>query len=84
MKRDHLKWTDRQLEWFEQRGCKWEKPCLEPGDFILWDSRTAHYGAAPVGSAKRMAVCESDQDANRTIRSDTNAQQTLATSQSSF
>lgn len=31
---------------------------MEPGDFILWDSRAAHYGAAPLGNNKRMAICE--------------------------
>lgn len=58
MKRDHLRWTDEQLQWYKDRGCEWVKPCLEPGDFILWDSREAHYGAAPEGNNKRMAVCE--------------------------
>lgn len=37
MKRDHLEWTDKELQWFEDRGCKWVKPSLEPGDFILWE-----------------------------------------------
>lgn len=58
MKRDHLRWTDDQLKWFTARGCEWVKPCLDPGDFILWDSREAHYGAAPIGNNKRMAVCK--------------------------
>ena len=57
MKRDHLKWTDEQLQWFTDNGCKWVKPSLDPGDFILWDSREAHYGAGPMGTNKRMAVC---------------------------
>lgn len=34
---------------------------MEPGDFILWDSRAAHYGAAPLGKNKRMAICEISQ-----------------------
>lgn len=58
MKRDHLKWTDENLKWFEEHGCEWVKPSLDPGDFILWDSRAAHYGAAPLSTNKRMAVCE--------------------------
>ena len=32
---------------------------MEPGDFVLWDSRTAHYGAAPLEDKKRFAICES-------------------------
>ena len=31
---------------------------MEPGDFILWDSRCVHYGAAPEQDNKRMAVCK--------------------------
>ena len=31
---------------------------MEPGDFILWDSRAVHYGAAPTGENKRMAICK--------------------------
>ncbi|KXL43748.1 MAG: hypothetical protein FE78DRAFT_451951 [Acidomyces sp. 'richmondensis'] len=29
---------------------------MDPGDFILWDSRAVHYGAAPTGENKRMAI----------------------------
>lgn len=35
------------------------KPSMDPGDFILWDSRAVHYGAAPTGENKRMAICKS-------------------------
>ncbi|KAK6378822.1 hypothetical protein LTS17_006525 [Exophiala oligosperma] len=56
MKRDHLRWNDVQMRWFEDHGCEWVKPSLDPGDFILWDSRAAHYGAGPMSSNKRMAV----------------------------
>ncbi|KAH7231995.1 hypothetical protein B0J15DRAFT_472404 [Fusarium solani] len=38
------------------RGCEWVKPSMGPGDFILWDLRAVHYGAAPLGNNKRMAV----------------------------
>jgi ectoine hydroxylase-related dioxygenase (phytanoyl-CoA dioxygenase family) len=40
------------------RGSEWVKPNMDPGDFILWDSRTVHYGAAPLGNNKRMAICK--------------------------
>jgi hypothetical protein len=46
------------MKWLEERGCYVEKPCLEPGDFIVWDSRTVHWGAAPEEQNHRMAVCE--------------------------
>ncbi|ORX33296.1 hypothetical protein BD324DRAFT_654245 [Kockovaella imperatae] len=31
---------------------------MEPGDFVLWDSRTVHYGAAPLDANKRFAICK--------------------------
>ncbi|KAK2589642.1 hypothetical protein QQS21_012682 [Conoideocrella luteorostrata] len=56
VKRDLFDWTDETLQWFRDRGCEWVKPSMDPGDFILWDSRTVHYGAAPLGTTKRMAI----------------------------
>ncbi|ORY34554.1 hypothetical protein BCR39DRAFT_556072 [Naematelia encephala] len=55
-KRDGYNWTDEQLKWFTDRGCEWVKPDMEPGDFVLWDSRTVHYGAAPMREKKRFAI----------------------------
>lgn len=56
VKRDSFIWNDDTLEWFKARGCEWVKPSMDPGDFILWDSRAVHYGAAPTGENKRMAI----------------------------
>jgi len=39
-------YTEDQLQWFYDRGCKWHKVTAGPGDVILWDSRCIHYGAA--------------------------------------
>ncbi|KAJ5182187.1 hypothetical protein N7449_012334 [Penicillium cf. viridicatum] len=36
-----------QLDWFRARGVGPHKVCAEPGDLILWDSRTIHYGSDP-------------------------------------
>lgn len=58
VKRDLFDWTDKELQWFKDRGCEWVKPSMDPGDFILWDSRAVHYGAAPLGENKRMAICK--------------------------
>lgn len=55
-KRDGFDWTDETLQWFKDRGSTWLKPSMDPGDFILWDSRCVHYGAAPEGVRKRMAI----------------------------
>ncbi|GAA6035013.1 hypothetical protein JCM8097_002143 [Rhodosporidiobolus ruineniae] len=41
-------------EWFFERGCKWVKVCAQPGDLILWDSRTIHMNCVPTGSVDRV------------------------------
>lgn len=67
---DSYNWTEKQLKWFEERGCEWVKPARDPGDFVIWDSRTIHYGAAPKEANKRFAICESmlvQHFANRTM-----------------
>jgi len=53
---DHIRHEPDRVQWLEDHGCKFEKPNLDPGDFIIWDSRTVHYGAAPTGRNHRMAV----------------------------
>ncbi|KAH8897394.1 hypothetical protein GQ53DRAFT_760542 [Thozetella sp. PMI_491] len=47
-----------ELEWFSARGLRSHKVCAEPGDLILWDSRTIHYGSDPTerGNTIRTAV----------------------------
>ncbi|KAM9969430.1 hypothetical protein ACTFIR_001265 [Dictyostelium discoideum] len=37
------------LKWFKD--CKKIKVCCEPGDVVLWDSRTIHYACQPVKNA---------------------------------
>jgi hypothetical protein len=56
--KDSYHHTESQLQWFYDRGCKWEKVCAHPGDVILWDSRCIHYGAAPKARNPRVATCE--------------------------
>ncbi|KAL2070111.1 hypothetical protein VTL71DRAFT_14791 [Oculimacula yallundae] len=46
-KRDFYTFTKKQLEWFAAKGVKPLKVCAEPGDLIIWDSRTIHYGTEP-------------------------------------
>ncbi|KAE9989013.1 hypothetical protein EG328_003330 [Venturia inaequalis] len=36
-----------EVKWFEDKGCKLTKVCAQPGDLILWDSRTVHYNVLP-------------------------------------
>ncbi|WVQ84276.1 hypothetical protein IAT38_006428 [Cryptococcus sp. DSM 104549] len=48
--------TDAQQQWFYEKGCKWVKVCAEPGDTILWDSRTLHYNVRPTGERDRVCT----------------------------
>ena len=44
------------MEWLETKGLKWEKVCAEPGDLIVWDSRTPHYNKTPTSDAARFCT----------------------------
>lgn len=44
---DSYLYTVEQLAWFEARGIKPLKVLADPGDLIIWDSRTIHYGSEP-------------------------------------
>lgn len=45
--KDWRPFTEKELEWYEARGLKPHKVLAEPGDLLIWDSRTAHWGAEP-------------------------------------
>ncbi|KAL4874296.1 hypothetical protein BJY04DRAFT_212189 [Aspergillus karnatakaensis] len=47
---------EEMCAWLESKGCKWVKVCCQPGDLLLWDSRTVHYGAAPSSTNDRFAA----------------------------
>jgi ectoine hydroxylase-related dioxygenase (phytanoyl-CoA dioxygenase family) len=53
---DWFRLSEETLQWFYDRGCKWVKVEAQPGDLILWDSRTIHYGDAARGDRPRMAA----------------------------
>lgn len=58
---DWFSFNEKQIGWFKKRsggGCKWVKVCAEPGDLILWESRTMHYNILPESDAVRAAMCE--------------------------
>jgi hypothetical protein len=48
--------TDAGMAWLRDRGFKWEKVCAEPGDLIVWDSRTPHYNLTPTGNMPRFCA----------------------------
>ena len=56
---DSYPFTEKQMEWFYEKGCKWIKLEADPGDLLLWDSRAVHYGAHAEGDNPRFAMCES-------------------------
>ncbi|KGO67626.1 Phytanoyl-CoA dioxygenase [Penicillium italicum] len=39
--------TEEEIQWFGNHGMKPIKVLAEPGDLILWDSRTVHWGGEP-------------------------------------
>lgn len=42
---DFYKFKPEDIEWFESKGCHQIKVNAEPGDLVLWDSRTIHHVA---------------------------------------
>jgi len=44
------------MKWLENKGLKWEKINAEPGDLLLWDSRTPHYNLSPTGTSPRFCI----------------------------
>ncbi|KAF4556638.1 Hypothetical protein D9617_1g085160 [Elsinoe fawcettii] len=44
------------LKWLADKGCEWVKVNAEPGDLVLWDSRTPHYNVSPTGSTDRLVT----------------------------
>jgi hypothetical protein len=48
--------TDEGMKWLADKGCEWIKVNAEPGDLLLWDSRTPHYNLSPSGTAARFCV----------------------------
>jgi len=54
--RDFYMFDEEQLKFFTSRGLKPHKICAEPGDLILWDSRTIHYGSEPEPSSNTIRM----------------------------
>lgn len=46
------------MRWFLDRGCEAVKVCADPGDLVLWDSRTVHYNCLPESEAVRSVLCK--------------------------
>ncbi|KAK4044095.1 hypothetical protein C8A01DRAFT_31693 [Parachaetomium inaequale] len=48
--------TDAGMAWLKDHGGEWIKVEAEPGDLLLWDSRTPHYNVPASGTQDRLAV----------------------------
>ncbi|KAJ1325430.1 phytanoyl-CoA hydroxylase [Microdochium nivale] len=48
--------TDAGMKWLKDRGCEWIKVEADPGDLIIWDSRTPHYNQAPTSENPRFCA----------------------------
>ncbi|KAH8895334.1 Clavaminate synthase-like protein [Thozetella sp. PMI_491] len=53
---DLFLFSQKDIKWFENKGCEMVKINMEPGDFVLWDSRTMHYARFPEGDQIRHAT----------------------------
>ncbi|ETS78617.1 hypothetical protein PFICI_10679 [Pestalotiopsis fici W106-1] len=45
--KDWRRFSEDEMKWWESKGLKPVKVAAEPGDLILWDSRTVHWGGEP-------------------------------------
>ena len=48
--------TENGMKWLDMHGFEWQKVCAEPGDLIVWDSRTPHYNVPTQTTQDRFAV----------------------------
>ncbi|EXJ94891.1 hypothetical protein A1O1_00009 [Capronia coronata CBS 617.96] len=53
---DWFGFSQDELNWFEERGCEILKVCADPGDLILWDSRTMHFNQVPKSQNLRAII----------------------------
>lgn len=45
--KDNRYFSEDDMQWFTKRGLAAKKVLAEPGDLIVWDSRTIHWGGEP-------------------------------------
>lgn len=48
--------TENGMKWLEEKGCTWVKVTADPGDLLVWDSRTPHYNLSSKTEQPRFAV----------------------------
>jgi ectoine hydroxylase-related dioxygenase (phytanoyl-CoA dioxygenase family) len=50
-------YTNKEMKWLEEKGLKWIKVCADPGDMLVWDSRTAHRALQSQVEDTSAAIC---------------------------
>lgn len=50
--------SQEDVDWFQAKGCEKIKVCADPGDLVLWDSRTVHYNVLPETDNTRAVMCK--------------------------
>ncbi|KAL1306883.1 hypothetical protein AAFC00_005530 [Neodothiora populina] len=53
---DWFGFDENEVKWFTDRGSKLVKICADPGDLILWDSRTMHHNCVPTTQNVRSVI----------------------------
>lgn len=56
---DWFGFEQEEVDWFLERSWEVLKVCAEPGDLIVWDSRTVHWNVLPDSQVTRAAMCKS-------------------------
>ena len=51
-KSEFRKLTNKEVEWYESKGCQVKRVAVPKGGMVFWDSRTVHAGAPPVVKRK--------------------------------
>ncbi|KAM0561264.1 hypothetical protein ACHAPJ_003142 [Fusarium lateritium] len=49
--KDWRRFSEEEMEWWSNKGLRPLKVHAEPGDLILWDSRTVHWGGEPTAKS---------------------------------
>ncbi|KAF9885048.1 hypothetical protein FE257_000779 [Aspergillus nanangensis] len=49
-------YTDAGMKWLADHGLHWEKIIADPGDLIVWDSRTPHYNLPSTSDKPRFCI----------------------------
>ncbi|TKX19833.1 hypothetical protein C1H76_8031 [Elsinoe australis] len=48
--------TEKGMQWLADKGLEWVKVSAEPGDLLLWDSRTPHYNLSSTTDQSRFCI----------------------------